>query len=140
MKELIEKNIQHINPEGLMKNPAFSQVVITQGTGRTIYIGGQNAVNAGREIVGKGSLSLQTEQAMKNIQTALTASGATFDNVIKLNIYIVQGQNAGEAFKASQAFIQGPYPPAITVLFVAGLSNADFLFEIDAVAFQGGDA
>ena len=138
MKELIEKNIQHINPEGLMKNPAFSQVVITQGTGRTIYIGGQNAVSAGREIVGKGSLSLQTEQALKNIQTALAACGATFDNITKLNIFIAQGQNAAEAFKASQAFMQGPYPPAITVLFVAGLSNADFLIEIDAVAFQPG--
>ena len=121
-----------------MKNPAFSQVVITREAGRTIYIGGQNAVNANREIVGKGSLSLQTEQVMKNIQTALSACGATFDNVTKLNIYIAQGQNAAEAFKASQGFIQGPYPPAITVLFVAGLSNADFLIEIDAIAFQSG--
>jgi len=31
--------IQHINPDGLSKNPAFSQVIVTQGSGRTIYIG-----------------------------------------------------------------------------------------------------
>lgn len=33
--------IEHINPDGLMKNPAFSQVVTTLGNGKTIYIGGQ---------------------------------------------------------------------------------------------------
>jgi len=136
MKELTEKNIQHINPDGLMKTPAFSQVVVTRGAGRTIYIGGQNAVNTRREVIGKGSLSLQTEQVMKNIQTALSACDATFDNVTKLNIYIVQGQSAAEAFKASQVFIQGPYPPTITVLFINDLSNADFLIEINTIAFQ----
>ncbi len=30
--------IQHINPEGLFKSPAFSQIVTTQGNGKTIYI------------------------------------------------------------------------------------------------------
>ncbi|WP_214659246.1 hypothetical protein [Candidatus Formimonas warabiya] len=50
----MEDKIQHINPDELMKNPAFSQIVLTQGSGKTIYIGGQNAVNARREIIGKG--------------------------------------------------------------------------------------
>ncbi len=51
--------IQHINSEGLFKSPAFSQIVTTQGNGKTIYIGGQNAVNAQSQIVGKGVLCLQ---------------------------------------------------------------------------------
>jgi enamine deaminase RidA (YjgF/YER057c/UK114 family) len=71
--------VQYINPDGLFKNPAFSQIVTTQGSGKTIYIGGQNSVNRQREIVGKGDISEQTEQVMKNIQTALLACGATFD-------------------------------------------------------------
>jgi hypothetical protein len=29
----MNNNIRYINPEGLLKNPAFSQVVITQGSG-----------------------------------------------------------------------------------------------------------
>lgn len=130
-------HIEHINPDGLMKNPAFSQIVVTRGNGKTIYIGGQNAINAEREIVGKGNLQLQTEQVMKNIQVALTAPDATFDDVVKLNIHIVQNQNAYEAFMVSQKFINSSYPPAITVLFVAGLANPDFLIEIDAIAFVG---
>lgn len=128
--------IQRINPDGLSKNPAFSQIVMTQGSGKTIHIGGQNAVNEKREIVGKDDISEQTEQVMKNVQLALSACGATFDNLVKLSIYVVQGQNLYGAFQASQKFFSNlQNPPAISVLIVAGLANPDFLVEIDATAF-----
>ena len=128
--------IQHINPDGLSKNPAFSQIVTTQGSGKTIYIGGQDAVNEKREIVGKGDIVEQTEQVMKNLQLALSACGATFDNLVKLSIYVVQGQNLYGAFQASQKFFSNLLnPPVISVLIVAGLANPDFLVEIDATAF-----
>ncbi len=128
--------IQHINPDGLSKNPAFSQIVMTQGSGKTIHIGGQNAVNEKREIVGKDDISEQTQQVMKNVQLALSACGATFDNLVKLSIYVVQGQNLYGAFQASQKFFSNlQNPPAISVLIVAGLANPDFLVEIDATAF-----
>jgi enamine deaminase RidA (YjgF/YER057c/UK114 family) len=128
--------IKHINPDGLMKNPAFSQVVTTHGSGKTIYIGGQNSVNADREIVGKGDIQAQTEQVMQNIQIALSDCNASFDNIVKLNIFIVQGQNAYGAFQTSQKYLsQASNPPVITVLFVAGLMNPDYLLEIDATAF-----
>lgn len=128
--------IEHINPDGLSKNPAFSQIVTTQGNGKTIYIGGQNSVNENREIIGKGDIARQTEQVMKNLQTALSACGATFDNLVKLSIYVVQGQNLYGAFQTSQKFFGNQInPPVISVLIVAGLANPDFLIEIDATAF-----
>lgn len=128
--------IKHINPDGLIKNPAFSQIITTQGNGKTVYIGGQNAVNTNREIVGKGDILLQTEQVMKNIQTALNACGADFENLVKLGIHVVQGNDAYGAFQVSQKFLgHVKNPPTITVLFVAGLINPDFLIEIDAIAF-----
>lgn len=49
----MSNKIQHINPDGLSKNPAFSQIVTTQGSGKTIYIGGQDAVNTLGEIICK---------------------------------------------------------------------------------------
>lgn len=136
----MSNHTQHINPEGLYKNPAFSQVVTTQGYGKTVYIGGQDAVNAQGEVVGKGDISKQTEQVMKNVQTALTACGATFDNLVKLSIYIVQGQDLYRGFQASQTFFNNlTNPPVISVLVVAGLANPDFLIEIDATAFIPAD-
>ncbi|MDD4374574.1 MAG: RidA family protein [Bacteroidales bacterium] len=128
--------IQHINPDGLYKNPAFSQVVTTQGNGKTIYIGGQDAVNAQGEVVGKGDITGQTEQVMKNLQTALSACGATFENIVKLSIYLVQGQDLYRGFQVSQKYFGNlTNPPVISVLIVAGLANPDFLVEIDATAF-----
>jgi enamine deaminase RidA (YjgF/YER057c/UK114 family) len=128
--------VDYINPAGLSKNPAFSQVITLQGTGKTVYIGGQDAVNALGEIVGKGDMSQQTEQVMKNLQTALKASGATFENLIKLSIYIVQGQNLSLGFKASQKFLGHlKNPPVISGFFVSALARPDYLVEIDAIAF-----
>ena len=57
--------IKHINPDGLIRNPAFTNVITVQGNGKTIYIGEMNANNAAGEIVGKGDLKAQTEQALK---------------------------------------------------------------------------
>jgi enamine deaminase RidA (YjgF/YER057c/UK114 family) len=127
---------QHINPGELSKNPAFSQIVTTQGKGKTIYISGQDAVNAGGEIIGKGDIAAQTEQVMKNLQVALSACGATFDDLVKLSIHMVQGQNLHSGFLVSQKYLGSlTNPPAISLLVVAGLANPDFLVEIEAIAF-----
>jgi enamine deaminase RidA (YjgF/YER057c/UK114 family) len=134
----MENQLKHLNPEGLFKSPAFSQVVTTEGSGKTIYIGGQNAVNSKTELVGKGDLSLQTEQVMKNIEIALQAAGATFSDLVKLNINLVHGQDAMQGFAAAQKFLSNASkPPAVTVLFVAALGQPDYLLEIEAIAFVG---
>jgi len=132
----MNSKILHFNPDGLSRNPAFSQIVTTQGNGRTIYIGGQDAVNTQREIVGKGDIAEQTEQVMQNLHTALLACGASFDNLVKLSIYIVQGQDLYRGFQASQKYLGNlKNPPAITGFFVAALANSEFLVEVDAIAF-----
>src|ERR1043165_9430040 len=97
--------IQYINPNGLPKNPAFSQAIITQGNGKTIYIGGQDALNVNGKIVGKGDLKAQTVQVMENIQIALKACGATFNDVVKMNIYLLHGQSAHEGYEASKKYL-----------------------------------
>lgn len=128
--------VQFLNPDTLMKSPAFSQVVTTSGSGKTIYIGGQNSVNAKGEVIGKGDIAAQTEQVMLNIQNALTAAGASFKDIIKMTIYITQGQDIRKGFEASQRFFKdNENQPVITALFVAGMGNPDYLLEVEAVAF-----
>lgn len=133
-------SVEYSSPDGLHKNPAFSQVVVTQGQGRTVYVGGQNAVDASGEIVGKGDIGLQAEQAFENIEIALSAVGARLENIIKWNVYIVQGQSPQPAFAVFQrVWGNRPNPPLVTVLFVAGLANPEFLLEIEAIAFVPDD-
>ena len=129
-------NIEFLNPEGLSKNPAFSQVAITRGNGSTVYIGGQNAITPDLQIVGKGDIKAQTEYVLQNIEKALAASGATPDHLFKLTIYIVQGQDVRKGFEGAQGFLKKlKHPPVISGIIVAGLANPDYLVEIEAVAF-----
>jgi enamine deaminase RidA (YjgF/YER057c/UK114 family) len=109
--------------------------VTVTGPVKTVYIGGQDAVDSSGAIIGKGDLKAQTEQILKNIQAALDAAGAQPEHVIKWNIYVVQGQSVQEGFAAFQSvWGNRPNPPAITVTFVTGLAHPDFLAEMDAIA------
>ena len=135
MPDSNQGQIQYINPEGLSKNPALTNVITVTGPVKTIYIGGQDAVDASGAIVGSDDIKLQTEQVLNNLQTALKAAGAAPEHVIKWNIYVVAGQPIQPAFEVFQRVWGRPAnPPAITMMFVSGLANPAFLVEIDAIA------
>jgi enamine deaminase RidA (YjgF/YER057c/UK114 family) len=128
-------NVEHLNPAELHKNPAYTQAVIVSGNATTIYVGGQNAVDASGNIVGKGDLGVQTEEVLQNIETALAAGGTELQHVVKWNVYILHGQSAQAGFEAFQkVWGKRPNPPVITALFVPALAHPDFLVEIDAIA------
>jgi enamine deaminase RidA (YjgF/YER057c/UK114 family) len=128
-------SVRYIDPDSLNKNPAFTNVVVVEGNVKTVHIGGQDAINASGEIVGKGDIVAQTEQILANLHAALEAGGARPEHIIKWNIYVVEGQSLQAGFAAFQnAWPETPNPPAITGVFVSGLAHPDFLVEMDAVA------
>ena len=128
-------SVQHLCPDGLHKNPAYSQAIAVTGNVRTVYVGGQNSVDASGNVVGKGDIKAQTEQVLKNVQTALTAGGAKLEHLVKWNVFIVQGQSLLPGFESFQRMWGNrPNPPTVSVAIVAGLAHPDFLVEIDAIA------
>ena len=130
-----DNKVEFLNPEGLAKNPAYSQVAVVSGNCKTIYIGGQDAVDKAGNIIGKGNIEEQAKQILSNLQTALQAGGAGLEHVVKWNVYIVKGQSAQAALKAFQEPLQKlKSPPLITGVFVESLANPDFLLEMDAIA------
>jgi len=125
--------VRHLNPDGLYNNPAFSQAVVVEAPAKTIYIGGQNGVDAEGKVVGD-TLAEQTRQALRNLGTILEAEGATLADIVHWKIAVVDGQPLADGFAAFQeVWPPGAPPPAITVHVVAAL-GARFLVEIDAVA------
>src|SRR6266496_5042904 len=115
-------SVQYLNPETLHHNPAFSQAVAVTGAVKTVYIGGQNAVDASGAIIGRGDIGAQAEQVMQNLQAALVAGGAGLEHVIKWNVYLVQGQQLQPGVAVFQrVWIRRPNPPAISLVMVAGL-------------------
>ena len=100
---------------------------------KTIYIGGQNGVDADGKIVGP-TLVEQSRQAFRNIATILESEGASLANIVHWTIAVVDGQTVDDGVAAfQQVWNPADPPPAITVHFVAGLAPG-FLVEIDAVA------
>ena len=131
----MDGGVEFLNPEGLPRNPAFSNVAVVSGNVRTIYVGGQDAVDGEGNIVGVGYLAAQTEQVLHNLRTALEAAGAGPEHVVKWNVLIVEGQDFRTGYAAFQkVWGDRPDPPVITAAVVKGLAHPDFLVEMDAIA------
>ncbi len=127
--------VKFLNPQGMHVNPAFSQAAVVSGEVRTVYVGGQNAVNARGEIVGVGDLGVQAAQIFDNLETALKAAGAGLSHIVKWSVYVCEGQSPEPAFAVFQQRWAGRAdPPLITVLYVSALAHPDFLMEIEATA------
>ncbi len=51
--------VEHLNPDGLLRSLAFTQVVTVSGPAKTVYVGGQNAVDETGAVVGEGDIAVQ---------------------------------------------------------------------------------
>jgi len=126
-------SVRHINPDGMHRSPAFSQAVVVEQPAKTIYIGGQNGVDATGKVVGD-TLREQAGQAFRNLATILQSEGASLSDIVHWSIAVVQGQPVDDGVAAfREVWNPADPPPAITVHVVAGLAPG-ILVEIDAVA------
>jgi enamine deaminase RidA (YjgF/YER057c/UK114 family) len=126
---------QFINPEGLIKPGVYTPAISVSG-GRTIYVSGQVSQDGTGHLVGKGNLLVQTDQVYKNLGLALAGAGATFADVVKLNVYVVGFESQQRALLQSvrEKYVSKDNPPASTLVGVQALARSDFLVEIEAVA------
>lgn len=123
-------SIEHVNPESLHTNPAFSQGTIASA-GRTLYVGGQNGIDADDNLL-EGA-DAQVAQAMRNLLAVLDAAGATQKDVAKLTIYLDPSISGQSGFGAAMP-IWGQNPTAVTVIHVASFARPGVLVEIEAIA------
>ena len=132
---LLAQNIQHIDPPGLNKSPAYTQAVAAK-PGTFIWLSGQVAVNSKGELVGKGDLKAQVNQAWENVRLALAGSGATFQDVVKVTTYVVNYKPSmrDDLRAARLKFMGDAKPPAATLVGVQSLASDDWLVEIEVTA------
>ena len=82
-KDLSMSTLEHPRPQGLLHNPAFSQVVIASGK-RMVYTAGQVSIDERGTLVGADDLAAQTTQTMRNVGLALAAAGARYSDIVKI--------------------------------------------------------
>ena len=112
----------------------YSHVVTASG--KMIFVAGQISVDKSGAIVGAGDLRAQTVQVLENVKAALAAAGATFEDVVKQNTYVVN-LNA-EALpiirEVRSQFLPPENPPASTLVGVTALAMDGLLIEVEVVA------
>lgn len=126
---------QFLNPPTLSPTFGWTHVVTATG-GKTVYISGQVSVNERGEVVGKGNLKAQTEQVFKNLEHALAAVSARFQDVVKMNLFVVglKPEHVPIIREVRSRYVDAQKPPASTLVGVPALVNADWLIEIDVIA------
>lgn len=131
----MSNTIKFLNPPTLCPTFGWTHVVTATG-GKTIYISGQVGINEKGEVVGKGDLKRQTEQAFENIRLGLEAVGATFKDVVKTNLFVVglRAEHVPIIREVRSRFVSAGHPPSSTLVGVSALVGPDWLIEIEAVA------
>jgi len=127
------QQVKRTNPPDLSTPTGYTHVVEVTGPAKTVYIAGQIAFDKDGKVVGAGDMKAQAEQVFKNLQAALTAAGAKFSDVVKMNSYITDMSKV-QAVRDVRARYFSDTTPASTFVQVAGLVRPELLLEIEVVA------
>lgn len=76
----------------------------------TVYISGQIPLLPNTMEVLEGSVEEQIHQVFKNLQAIIEAAGGTFENVVKLNIFLTELSNFPTVNQVMSQYFSEPYP------------------------------
>jgi reactive intermediate/imine deaminase len=128
-----QSSVNFVKSDTLPPSPGYSQAVEIRG-GHLLYIAGQVAMDRAGKVVGDGDMHAQAQQTFENLKAALEASGAKFENVVKLNYYVVDITQLPVVREVRDKFINTVNPPASTAVEVKRLFRDPYLIEVEAIA------
>lgn len=125
-----------LNPEKVFNTLqyGFSQAVITAG-GKRIHLSGQVGADRNEQTEG-ADLETQADAAINNIAAILeSADGGNLTHVVMLRIYMIDSvrDQQEQLVNVLQKYFP-ENPPATSWVFVSGLSEPEWLVEIEAEA------
>jgi enamine deaminase RidA (YjgF/YER057c/UK114 family) len=122
------------NPPTLSTPRGYSHVVEVPAGSRMVYVAGQVALDSTGQLVGAGDFRAQTVQVFENLRRALAAAGATFDDVVKLNYYLLDVAQLPVLREVRDRYVNVATPPASTLIEVRRLFRPDVMVEVEATA------
>jgi 2-iminobutanoate/2-iminopropanoate deaminase len=124
--------MRRIRLAGQLPEP-ISHYTDAVAAGGFLYISGMLPVGANGELVGTGDVIRQSEQVLDNVAAVLTATGASFNDVVKVGVYL-RDMADREAINTVRRRYFGDARPASTLVQVSALAHPDALVEIEAIA------
>jgi enamine deaminase RidA (YjgF/YER057c/UK114 family) len=104
--------------------------------GNVIEVSGTAAASPDGAILSPDDVYGQTRDALKIIGHALTEAGATFSDVVRTRIYLIDASKWEEAGRA-HGEVFSEIRPANTTLGVSGFVDPAILVEIEVTAIVG---
>jgi enamine deaminase RidA (YjgF/YER057c/UK114 family) len=131
-------SIQLINPDGIVDLPVHHQASVATGS-KIISLAGQVSWDADAQLIGKGDLTAQSEQAYLNVATALHGLGATTDDLSHVTVYVVgytpaTGKQVMEGRRRAADRLGVDFQHPGTFVGVTSLFDPDYLIEVQATA------
>ena len=117
--------------EGL--SPPISHYCDAVRFGNLLFISGIPPTDAKGNVVGGDDVAAQARQVFVNMKAVLDAAGATFADVLKVTVYLLDVDDRKKINPVRQEFF-GAARPASTLVGVRELAIPGMKVEIEAVA------
>lgn len=110
----------------------YSQAV---RAGNTLYLSGQIPLDPATGALVTGDIGTQATRVFENLKAVLAAGNATFDDVVRVAIYMTDLGNFAAVNEVMAKYFKAPYPARSTI-GVAALPKG-VAVEVDVIAVVG---
>ena len=102
--------------------------------GNLAWIAGQTSRGPDGAVIGLDNAPAQARQVYANLRIAIESIGGTFENIVKVTIFVTSEAYLPAARAAQNDCWGDAPPPASSMVIVRALAQPEYLIEIEAFA------
>lgn len=113
-------------------NPPISHYTDAVRFGNFLFLSGCGPLDEHLNVVGGDDAAAQTRRVLQNMKAVLDAAGASFADVLKVNVYLTDVNDRSKIDPVRREFF-GQSKPVSTLVQVAALAIPGMKVEIEAI-------